>query len=298
MQPVYLIDSSIYIFRSYFALPDNWQSYEGYSTNAVNGFCNYLFKFLEQVKPTHVAAAFDESLGTGFRHQISSTYKANRELPDEALAFQLDNCRELSKLLGIRDFASEQFEADDLIGSLASFARQQGRVVSILSRDKDLAQLIRSGDQLWDFSYADPLGSAAIYQKMGVRPDQVADFLALTGDSSDNIAGVPGIGPKTAAAIFAQMNSLDEVFSRLDELANVPVRGAAKLADKIVKHTVTIELAKQLTAICEEVPLGISGDDLRWQGVQLNEFADFCARMGLSKHFITRAESLNENYCR
>jgi len=79
MQPVYLIDSSIYIFRSYFALPDNWQSYKGYSTKAVNGFCNYLFKFLEQINPTHVAAAFDESLKIGFRHQISPTYKANIE---------------------------------------------------------------------------------------------------------------------------------------------------------------------------------------------------------------------------
>lgn len=289
---VYLIDSSIFIFRYYFSLPDNWHSEDGYPTNAVYGFCSFLIKLLEQEQPRYLAAAFDESLESGFRHRLYPGYKANRVLPDEALAFQLNSCREAARILGIADFASSEYEADDLIGSLATVARTAGHAISILSRDKDLAQLLMSSDCLWDFGAAEPKFAHEFQQRFGVAVERLPDYLALVGDNIDNVPGVPGIGAKTAAAILQRFECLDTLFDNLDQLALLPVRGAGTLAGKIRAHRDQIELARQLTRIVCEVPLGVAFKGLRWRGVDLGRFEQFCEQLGLGKRLLRRVERL------
>ena len=147
----YLIDSSIYIFRSYFSLPDNWQALDsGYPTNAVYGFTGFLLDLLRNKNPDHLFCAFDESLRSGFRHELCPDYKANRELPDEALAFQLHACRQLCRVLGIAEMASNTYEADDLIATYVERILKIGAKVTIVSSDKDLMQLYKKNVRLFD----------------------------------------------------------------------------------------------------------------------------------------------------
>ena len=146
-----LIDSPIYIFKSYFSLPEKWHAQEiGYPTQALYGFTNFLLDLLKKQQPKHIFCAFDESLQTGFRHQLCPNYKMNRELPDEALAFQLNACRQLCRVLGIAEMASDHYEADDLLGAMAQQVRTAGMQPVIVTRDKDLTQIIQQGDLYWD----------------------------------------------------------------------------------------------------------------------------------------------------
>ena len=208
-QCVYLIDASIYIFRAYYSVPDTLTNNEGQLINALHGFAGFLAEFLEHEKPRHIAVAFDESLTTSFRNEIYPDYKANRESPPEELRLQFGFCRKLVQSLGLPDFSSECYEADDLIGTLAQRMREQGFSVVILSADKDLAQLLEEGDMLWDYARHRKHHYEGVSDWLGVRAGQVADWLALAGDSVDNIPGVPGIGAKTAAALLAEFGSLD-----------------------------------------------------------------------------------------
>ncbi|WIO73235.1 5'-3' exonuclease H3TH domain-containing protein [Porticoccaceae bacterium LTM1] len=292
IRPIYLIDASIYIFKSYFALPDNWVSEGGYPTNAVYGYTLWLLKLLEAESPTHLAAAYDESLGSGFRHRLCPNYKANRVLPDEALAFQLNACREVAELLGITSLASDEYEADDIVGTLASISRSEGFCPTLLSRDKDLAQLLAEGEVLWDYGSAEPRTVADLEAHFQVPVSRLADYLALVGDAIDNIAGVPGIGPKTAAAIIGHYSSIDAILEDPDQLANLKVRGAKTLADKIVPWQDQLLLSRQLTKICCDAPLGICVGELLWRGIDRAGFTEFCQRMGLGSRLIKRAEGL------
>lgn len=292
IRPVYLIDASIYIFKSYFALPDNWVSEDGYPTNAVYGYTLWLLKLLEAESPTHLAAAYDESLGSGFRHRLCRDYKANRVLPDEALAFQLNACREVAELLGVTSLASDEYEADDIIGTLATTSRCEGFRPALLSRDKDLAQLLTEDEVLWDYGSAEPRTVAELEAHFQVPVTRLADYLALVGDAIDNIAGVPGIGPKTAAAIIGHFSSIDAIFENSHQLAALKVRGAKTLADKIVPWQDQLQLSRQLTEIICDAPLGVGIDELIWRGVDQQAFAEFCQRMGLGGRLIKRAEGL------
>ncbi len=159
--------------------------------------------------------AFDDSLATSFRNRIYPPYKANREPAPPDLALQFERCRELCEHLGVAWFASPEYEADDIIGTLATRLRAEGLRCTMVTRDKDMAQLVREGDVYWDYA-----GNARYYyrdiaERFGVQPERYADYLALTGDAVDNIPGVPGIGPKTAAVLL-----------RAFELARRPVRTA------------------------------------------------------------------------
>lgn len=292
MAPLYLVDASIYIFRPYFALPERWHSGEGYPTQAVHGYLGFLLNLLEQQQPDYIAAAFDESLGSCFRNDIYPDYKANRVLPDEALAFQLKACAEVTRLLGIAGLASDSHEADDIIGTLACRGRADGHPVIVVSRDKDLAQLLRDGDSIWDFGQGAPRDRAEIKRQLGVWPEQVADYLALVGDPVDNIPGVPGVGPKTAAAMLDHFGTLDAVLSAGEQLQELPVRGAARLAARINDHRDRVEIARQLTVIAEDAP--VQAGSLRRQLPKLDELGEFCRRMGFGQSFFNRAARLAE----
>ncbi len=289
----YLIDSSIYIFRSYFTLPENWQALDsGHPTHAVYGFTAFMLDMLRNKNPEHLFCAFDESLRSGFRHQLCPDYKANRELPDDALAFQLNACRQLCRVLGVAEMASETYEADDLIGAVAKNTRLANAQPVVVTRDKDLMQLIEAEDLFWDFGKAPPKTQRQVEKDLEIGCQQMADFLALTGDSSDNITGVPGVGAKTAKQLLLHFPDIDAILDHLDQLQDLPIRGASKLADKIDTHREQLLLARQLTTIFTDIKEAPSLDQIAWQGINLDAFDLFCEEMGFADKFHDRAKQL------
>ena len=262
MSPIYLVDASVYIFRYYFALPPNWESRSGYSTEAVYGFANFLLDLLAR-NPHGIACAFDESLGSCFRNEIYPDYKCSRVLPDEALAFQLAACREMAEALGIACFASDRYEADDILATLTRICVEQGSAPVIITRDKDLGQLLdRGAASLWDFAADQHMGRDEIEKKFGVRPAQIADYLALVGDSIDDIPGVPGIGAKTAARLLSAFASVDDLIANADQVATLNLRGAAGLAGKITAYREQIQMALKLAQLAYDVPLEVTSTGL------------------------------------
>lgn len=290
-----LIDSSIYIFRSYFTLPENWRAQEsGYPTNAVYGFTAFLLDILRQKQPDYLFCAFDESLGSGFRHQLCADYKANRELPDDALAFQLDACRQLCRVLGVSEMASTIYEADDLIGAVAANVREMSGQPVIVSRDKDLTQLIQSGDLYWDFGKSQPQTQDQLESQLELGCGQMADYLALVGDSSDNIAGVPGVGAKTAKQLLSHFRSVNDILAHLDQLQDLPIRGAKKLADKFNHHRDQVLLSRRLATIVTDIEQAPSVNEIGWQGIYYDAFDIFCEEMGFANAFASRATQLKQ----
>ena len=259
----YLIDASVYVFRAWHSLPDHIVDRDGNPVNALYGFCRFVGDFVEQVRPEYLAVLFDESLTMSFRSEIYPEYKANREPAPPELKRQFQQCREFTHALGVMECAHPIYEADDLIGTLVSEGRQVGRPSTIVSRDKDLAQLVSRGDIYWDFAGRGRLTYDQIPEVFGVWPEQIADFLALAGDSVDNIPGVPGIGKKTAAALLRHFGSLDDVYANLDKVHEVTVRGARTLGLKLHAHKEAAMLARKLTGIACDAPLERSLSCLR-----------------------------------
>lgn len=291
----FLIDSSIYIFRSYFTLPENWRAQEsGYPTNAVYGFTAFLLDILRQKQPDYLFCAFDESLGSGFRHQLCADYKANRELPDDLLAFQLNACRQLCRVLGVSEMASTTYEADDLIGAVAANVRKMSGQPVIVSRDKDLTQLIQSGDLYWDFGKSQPQTQDQLESQLELGCGQMADYLALVGDSSDNIAGVPGVGAKTAKQLLSHFRSVNDILAHLDQLQDLPIRGAKKLADKFNHHRDQVLLSRRLATIVTDIDQAPNVSDIGWQGIYYGAFDIFCEEMGFANAFASRATQLKQ----
>lgn len=280
---VYLIDASIYIFRAYYSVPNTLTNNAGQLINALHGFAGFLADFLEKAKPELVAVAFDESLTTSFRNEIYPDYKANRESPPEELKLQFGFCRSLVQTLGLADFSSEQYEADDLIGTLAQRLREQGYSVVILSADKDLAQLLEEGDMLWDFARNRKHRYEAVHDWLGVHAGQVADWLALAGDSVDNIPGVPGIGAKTAAALLAQFNSLPEIYEQINAVADLKIRGAARVQRLLIEHKEGALLARRLTGIVTDIEMQGDAKQLLRCSVSADELARVCDQLGLGR---------------
>jgi 5'-3' exonuclease len=290
-----LIDSSIYIFKSYFSLPEKWHAEENqYPTHALYGFTNFLLDLLKKQQPQYIFCAFDESLQTGFRHQLCPNYKINRELPDEALAFQLNACRQLCRVLGITEMASNQYEADDLLGAMATEVRKAGIQPVIISRDKDLTQIIQEGDLYWDIGKSQPKDYKQLEQDLGVGCHQMADYLALVGDSSDSIEGVPGVGPKIARELLSWMPSIAHIIENSDQLGDLPIRGAAKLSDKIVDNQEQLLLSRQLATIVTDIGEIPSCDNIQWQGVYQDAFALFADEMGFAEVFNSRSAQLRQ----
>lgn len=260
--PVYLVDASVYIFRAWFSMPDAFSNAEGEPTNAAYGFTAFLCSLLEQTSATRVAVAFDESLTTSFRNEIYPAYKANREPAPVELKRQFGWARSIAEALGLACYSDPRFEADDLIGTLACHWRERGHPVCLVSSDKDLAQLVRERDHWWDFSRNQKLGTSEIRQRFGVAPEQIADYLALTGDPVDNIPGVPGIGPKSAAALLGHFGDLDRLYASLEEVRHLPIRGAKSVQRKLGENRDAAELARRLTVIRTDVGSALAAPEV------------------------------------
>jgi 5'-3' exonuclease len=342
-KPSLLIDASIYIFQYYFAMPDNWFSKKNsWPTAAVYGYTCFLIRLLKEQRPERIAACFDESLGSCFRNQIYADYKSSRALPDEALAFQLNACKKITQLLGIKTFASKTFEADDLLGSLYHRSRRSTRPIAVLTRDKDLGQLIiRDQDFLWDYSASSSskenvgniskrdknkdtksqelndddashldeghlgvnnlgvnnlginnldygnkgikLFAQDINQKFGVQPQQMSDYLALVGDVSDDIPGVPGVGKMTAQKLLTYFGSVESMLDNINELSNLSIRGSSTLINKLVQYEEQINMAKKLATIVVDIPMIASVNDLSLKKPDVKKYQLFCKKMGFSR---------------
>ena len=290
---LYLVDASVYIFRAYYSLPDTFVDSDGNPAQAVYGFAGFLTELLERENPRYIACAFDESLTTSFRNDSYPAYKANRELPPPELERQLGACRQVAEALGIACFASERYEADDLIGTLAVRHRSPTMPITIVTRDKDLGQLIEEGDTWWDYAGYKRLDVAGIVDKLGVRPQQVPDLLGLMGDSVDNIPGVKGVGAKTAAALLQHFDSLDDLYANLEKVADVPVRGAQSLASKLEKDRDNAFLSRDLATIhCAVEMPSADLDDLAWRRPDLGVVAPLYDHLKFGNRLRLQAEKL------
>jgi 5'-3' exonuclease len=246
---VYLIDSSIYVFRAWFVLPDSITDRQGNPVNAVYGFSDFVYQLLTETRPHYVGFAFDESLSSSYRNEIYPDYKANRESAPEELKRQFQYCRTLLRASGLAEFGSDRYEADDLIGTLAHRYREAEHDIHIVTGDKDLAQLISERDTWWDYARNNRLNSKGIEKKFGVRPQQIADQLAIAGDKVDNIPGIPGIGMATAAKLLRKFGDIDHLLDNIEKIGTMRVRGAGRLQALVKEHQDTVRLSRRLTQI-------------------------------------------------
>lgn len=290
----WLLDSSIYIFRAWFSMPDHWHTADGMPLNAVYGYASFLTDFISRTDSSPwVAAAFDESLGSCFRNEIFAGYKASRELPDETLAYQLNACRTLTELCGIPCYGGDRFEADDYLATLARLARQKQLPVTVITRDKDLGQLlVGKGDHWWDFAADQTMDTAGFHQRFGVRPEQFADYLGLVGDRVDDIPGVPGVGPKTAAALISNLGCLEQIEENMDRVAQLPVRGAAGLGARLLEYWPQAMLSRRLAQLHSAIPDVEQLTEFRFAPQHAEQVVSYLNSLGLGGPLVRRWQAL------
>jgi 5'-3' exonuclease len=289
---LHLVDASFFVFRAYYSVTPEMTDGDGQPVNALYGFARFMGDLLERARPSHVAVAFDESLASSFRNEIYPAYKANREPAPADLKQQFGLCREFCRLMGLAQYADGVYEADDIIGAIATRMRKEGHRSVLVTRDKDLAQLVREGDEFWDFAADRRFGYGDIAERFGVLPERMADYLALTGDSVDNIAGVPGVGPKTASALLKVFESLDHLYDNLGEVTSLPIRGAAKLPGRLQQHREAAYLAQRLTRIACDMPLAFTHDDLRRRRPDVPALESFYERARFGPMLASQARRL------
>jgi 5'-3' exonuclease len=293
MPSLHLVDASFFVFRAYYSIPPEMADGDGRPVNALYGFARFMSDLLEHERPEFLAVAFDESLAGSFRNRIYPAYKANREPAPEELKEQFRRCRELCRHLGVAAYSSPEYEADDIIGTIATRLRRAGFRSTLVTRDKDLAQLIHEGDEFWDYMASERYAYADIAARFGVRPERMADYLALTGDAVDNIPGVPGVGPKTAAALLAEFESLDHLYGNLERVATLPIRGAARVAAKLAEHRPAAYLARELTRIACDMPLEVGANELRRCAPDLATLGGFYDAAGFGPMLRQQAERIH-----
>ncbi|QUS36623.1 DNA polymerase I [Falsirhodobacter algicola] len=256
---LHLIDGSAFIFRAYHALPPLTRKSDGLPIGAVAGFCNMLFRYVEDAKsgdaPTHVAVIFDHSSKT-FRNEIYPAYKAQRPDLPEDLKPQFPLTREATRAFNIACIETEGFEADDIIAALACRARDAGGRVTIISSDKDLMQLVGDGVEMLDPMKNKRIGRDEVFEKFGVGPERVVDVQALAGDSVDNVPGAPGIGIKTAALLIQEYGDLDTLLERASEIKQ------PKRRQVLLEHADQIRISRRLVQLDRDTPLDVTLESL------------------------------------
>ncbi|MCF6190770.1 MAG: flap endonuclease [Cocleimonas sp.] len=281
MKTAWLIDSSIYVFKAWHTRPSDLTDIHGKPINAVLGFIDFAYRLLSYEKPELIAFAFDESLQTSHRKEIYPEYKANRSPAPESLKYQFQLCRAFVRALGIHEGASLHYEADDLIGTWAKTLREHGIANNIITADKDLAQLIHANDHWWEYERGEPFDTKKITKRFRAKPRQIADQLAIAGDKSDNIPGVPGIGMSTAGKLLRRFDNLENLFASIPEISTMQIRGAARIQDLIEEHQDTILLSRKLTGIqCEIEDVDIKQFTVRESSE--DDFLSLCEQLCLS----------------
>ncbi len=261
---LYLVDLSGYVFRAYHAIAP-LSSSKGEPTHAVMGTVSMLQKVVADRKPHSLAVAMD-SKGPTFRHELDARYKANRPPPPPDLSQQMMRCEQIVRAYNIPVFQKNGLEADDFIAAVTARALADGLTVVIVSADKDLMQLVHDGDTrvvLWDSMRDRVFGPDEVKEKFGIPPSQVRDFLALTGDTSDNVPGVPSVGPKTASDLLIQYGTLDGVYAHVGEIKR------AKLREALKEHEGEARLSQKLVTLAADAPIEWNKEQLVYGGADV-----------------------------
>ena len=279
----YLVDGSGYIFRAYYALPPLSRKSDGLPTGAVSGFCSMLFKLLKDTiqddsinKPTHFAVIFD-SARKNFRNEIYKDYKANRSEAPEDLTPQFEYIRKSVVAFNLPSIELLNYEADDLIATYAKQITEAKAKVTIISSDKDLMQLVSDKVRLYDPMKNKVIGKKEVFEKFGVKPDQVIDVQSLAGDSSDNIPGVPGIGPKTAAELINKYKNLDNLLKHAGEIKQ------QKRRETLINNKDKAILSKKLVTLKNNVPIKEKMDSFLIKEVHKEKLYNFLRDMEFNR---------------
>ena len=268
-----LVDGSSFLFRAFHAVPPLTNS-KGEPTNAIYGVSNMLRKLIADYQSDYMTVVFDAS-GKTFRHDLSEQYKANRAAMPDDLRVQIEPLHHLIRAMGFPLIMESGVEADDVLGALAQYAEKQGFKVVIATGDKDMAQLVNDSISLDNTMTNSRMDAQGVMDKFGVRPDQIADYLALVGDSSDNIQGVPKVGAKTAAKWLAEYQTLDNLIAHVDEIKG-------KVGENLRASLDYLPLSKQLTTIRCDLNLPYTINDLKRQPVNNTVLASLLTELGFS----------------
>ncbi|WP_026380551.1 DNA polymerase I [Afifella pfennigii] len=274
-----LVDGSAFIFRAFHALPPLTRKSDGLPVGAVSGFCNMIWKLLQEGptpqpgdEPTHFAVIFDYSAKT-FRNDIYAEYKAHRPEPPEDLIPQFGLIREATRAFSLPSIEQRGFEADDLIATYARLASAAGAATTIISSDKDLMQLLGPSVVMFDTMRDQLIDAAFVEGKYGVLPEKMIDLQALTGDSTDNVPGVPGIGPKTAAQLLEEYGDLETLLSRAAEIKQ------NKRRENLIEFAEQARISKKLVTLDDDVPLDVPLADLKVEALDGKKAIAFCRAM-------------------
>jgi DNA polymerase-1 len=263
---LYLIDGSAYIYRAYHAIRSLTNS-KGLPTNASLGFTKMVMKLMEDRQPQHIAMVFDAK-GPTFRHDMFPEYKANRPPMPEDLVVQLPYIKEITRGFNLPLIEKSGFEADDLIGTLARQAEEAGFQVVMVTGDKDFVQLVTENAVIWDPMKEKTIDLAAVRENFGVTPRQVIDIMGLSGDASDNVPGVPGIGPKTANALIQEFGSMEDLYLAVDTITR------KKLRENLIAFKEQAFLSRRLVTIDRAVPCDFDLGGLQAKTVNEDSLAD------------------------
>lgn len=275
---IVLIDGNSIAYRAFFALP-LLNNDRGIHTNAVYGFTMMLMRIIEDEQPTHILVAFDAGKTT-FRHKTFSEYKGGRQKTPPELSEQFPFIRELLDSYGISRYELENFEADDIIGTISLQAQEQGYEVKVISGDKDLTQLASStttvGITRKGITDIEEYTPEHIMEKYGLTPGQIVDMKGLMGDSSDNIPGVPGVGEKTAIKLLKEFSTLENLLNSIDQVSG------NKLKEKLEEFKAQAVMSKELATIMREVPVEIKIDDIQYGGFEKRKVAVIFKELGFN----------------
>ena len=290
--PLYIVDGSGYIYRAFYAIAP-LTSASGLPTNALLGFTRMMLKLLNETGAEHLVVAFDTGKPT-FRHEKYSEYKANRKECPPELVQQMPYFRKIVDALGIKFLEKEGFEADDIIGTLVHTFSKQKQEIIIVSGDKDLTQLVSDKVEVWDAMREIHYNREQVKEKFGVFPEQIVDLLALTGDASDNIPGVKGIGGKTALQLLQEFGSADAMIEQIDRLETIKtIRGAKSLKTKILEDAQNLKLSRELVSLdCQVEPFAQIDNvsEFEWQSFNLEQMIPLFEELG----FQSVLKKLNE----
>jgi DNA polymerase I len=280
-QSVYIVDALNYIYRAYHSVPDSITSPSGMLTNAVLGYLRTLLRIVKERKPAYMVAAFERD--TSFRSAIFTGYKANRTRMPDALAPQIDYCRQITEAIGITCLEADDFEADDIIGTVAVRMSGLGYETIVVTGDKDMSQLVCDGIRVYDIAKEVWLDEQGVRNKFGVAPCQIPDLLALHGDSIDNIPGVTGVGEKTARQILSVCQSVEDIVGSPQLLVGLKFRGRDEILRRIRDNFETVRLSRRLATICCEVPIEVTPERVRYRRGDFKVLSPLCNKLGFHR---------------
>ena len=294
--PLVLVDGSSYLYRAFHAFPPLTNS-AGEPTGAMYGVLNMLKSLISQVQPSHIAVVFDAK-GKTFRDEMFEQYKSHRPPMPDDLRKQIQPLHDIIRALGIPLLVIEGVEADDVIGTLAVAASKANQKVLISTGDKDMAQLVDDNIMLINTMNNTLLDREAVIEKYGIPPELIIDYLALMGDSADNIPGVAGVGEKTALGLLQGIGSMAEIYANLDKVAELPIRGAKKLGDKLSAEKEMADLSYRLATIKTDVALDITPEQLTLGASNNDQLTEYFGRYEFKRwlnEVMNGADSITNN---